>query len=64
MKTKLLKKVKKKIKMYKRNNFYFIETPNLSLDPMDKDKALSFYREYVLHYAHAIFGFRPKERVK
>ena len=62
MKTKLLKKVRRKVKLYERNGFYYVDTGNDVSSVMDYDEALRYYRVWILRKARDIFGFKPKSK--
>ena len=64
MKVKLLKKVRKKIKLYERNGLYCVDTGNYFSDRMTKQEALNYHRLWVIKIAKDIFGFKPKHRIK
>jgi len=61
MKTRLLKKCRRKIKLFERNGKYYVDTGNY-LDPTGKTKerALEYYRFWILETAKNIFKFKPK----
>lgn len=64
MKTKLLRKCRRKIKLFERNGQYYVDTGNY-LDPNGKTKsdALIYYRGWILTTAKNIFGFKPKRQL-
>jgi len=64
MKTRLLKKCRRKIKLFERNGKYYVDTGNY-LDPNGKTKkvALEYYRLWILETARSIFKFKPKSRL-
>jgi hypothetical protein len=64
MKVKLLKKVRKIVKLYKRNGLYYVETGNY-LDDQGKSKreAINYYRVWILKRARDIFKFQPKSQL-
>ena len=64
MKAKLLKKARRKIKMYKRNNTYYVDTGFLVSEFSVKENALAYYRRWVVYRAEEMFGFKPKNRLK
>lgn len=63
MKTKLLKKCRRRIKFFERNGKYYVDTGNY-LDPNGKTKeeALSYYRVWIIRTAESIFKFKPKSQ--
>ena len=63
MKTKLLKKCRRKIKFFERNGKYYVDTGNY-LDPNGKTKeeALRYYRVWIIRTAESIFKFKPKRQ--
>jgi hypothetical protein len=63
MKTKLLKKTRRKVKLYERNGLYYVETDSCISDKMLKKQALTYYRFWVRKTAENIFGFKPKSRL-
>ena len=64
MKTKLLKKCRRKIKLFERNGKYYVDTGNY-LDAVGKTKeiALEYYRLWILETAKNIFKFKPKHQL-
>ena len=64
MKTKLLKKCRRKIKLFERNGKYYVDTGNY-LDAVGKTKeiALEYYRFWILETAKNIFKFKPKHQL-
>tara|TARA_R110002167_G_C12587038_1_gene643881 strand:- start:785 stop:985 length:201 start_codon:yes stop_codon:yes gene_type:complete len=62
MKTKLLKKARRKVKFYKRNGLYYVDSGNYMPDGMTKERALDYYRVWVIKTAKDIFGFKPKSQ--
>lgn len=63
MKSKLLKKVRRKVKLYERNGDYYVDLGNYNPGPMDKERALSYYRFWIIKNAKIIFGFKSKTRI-
>jgi hypothetical protein len=59
MKTRLLRKARKKVKLHERNGVYYINYHECN----SKRKALMHYRYWVLKNAKDIFGFRPKSQL-
>lgn len=64
MKTKLLRKVKNRIKIYKRGSLYRVH--NIVIDSYSSDfkfeeTALACYRIFVIREAKRIFGYKPKK---
>ena len=64
MKAKLLRKVRKKIKLYERNGLYCVDTDYCMRYEMNKQEALDYRRYWVIQTARDIFGFKHKHRVK
>ena len=64
MKTKLLRKVRKKIKLYERNGLYYVDTGYYIRDEMNKQEALDYRRYWIILTAEDIFGFKHKHRIK
>ena len=64
MKTKLLKKARKKVKFFERNGEYYVDTGDY-LDPSGKTKeeALKYYRIWIIRTAKDIFGFKQKAQL-
>lgn len=63
MKTKLLRKCRKKIKLYKRNNDYILRKGKEDIYYKEKGFAYFLYRYYIIEMAEEIFGSRPKKRI-
>ena len=64
MKTRLLRKARKKVKLHERNGVYYIKANgNHYHECNSKRKALMHYRYWVLKNAKDIFGFRPKSQL-
>lgn len=64
MKTKLLRKVKSKIKIYKRGSLYRVHNTTENYYSSDfklPETAFAYYRVCVLREAEKIFGYKPKE---
>lgn len=62
MKTKLLKKCRKQVKLYERNGSYYVDTGNyMDLEGKVKEEALRYYRIWIIRTARGLFGFRPKK---
>ena len=64
MKTKLLRKVRKKIRLYKRNGLYYVDNGGNVSGGTTKQEALDYRRFWVIRTADDIFGFKPKHRIK
>ena len=64
MKTKLLRKVRKKIRLYKRNGLYYVDIGGHISSGTTKQEALDYRRFWVIRTADDIFGFKPKHRIK
>lgn len=63
MKTKLLKKCRRKVKFYERNGKYYVYTENyLNSWGKSKENALAYYRFWILQTARSIFNFKPKHQ--
>lgn len=61
MKTKLLKKARRKIKLHERNGVYYVYSGDyLSYSGTQYNVVLKYYRISVLRSAREIFGFKPK----
>lgn len=67
MKTKLLKKVRKKVKIYKRNNEYYVLSDNFVIASCfifkNVEDAKDEYRRNVLVLARYFFGKKYKSRI-
>ncbi len=63
MKTKLLKKARRKVKLYKRNGLYYVDNGNYVSTGVKKEDALRYYRVWIIRTARTIFGFKPKSRL-
>jgi hypothetical protein len=65
MKTKLLRKAKRYVSMAERNGVFYVFVGN---DQMQCTKlinnALICYRYWILKRAKAMFGFKPKKRLR
>lgn len=64
MKVKLLKKARRKCKVYKRGSVYYVLHNGLLNEYKFENNALCYYRIWVIRYAKEIFGFKPKERIR
>lgn len=71
MKAKLLRKVRKKICMYKRNKTYIIRRYDgwytkhwyTIIETTDKELAKIYLRSLIIRYATELYGFRPKNKL-
>jgi len=63
MKVKLLKKVKRKVKLYKRNGLYFVDIGCLISQFDSEESAMRYYRTWIKRAAKTMFGFRPKQQI-
>lgn len=65
MKIRLLKKARQKVKIYKRNNMYYVQVSGyLLMKRKTKNEAFATYRYWIKEEALTIFGFRPKQRIR
>lgn len=64
MKAKLLKKVRRRVKLFKRNSIYIVKGPELRSEFKYENEALRYYRSSILYEAKYIFGFKPKKRLR
>tara|TARA_R110000744_G_scaffold378248_1_gene494127 strand:+ start:316 stop:510 length:195 start_codon:yes stop_codon:yes gene_type:complete len=64
MKTKPLRKVRKKIRLYKRNGLYYVDTGHFAPGGMAEKEALDYRRFWVIRTAKDIFGFKHKHKIK
>lgn len=64
MKAKLLRRVKKKIKLYKRNSLYLVDIGSLVSVHHDKESAYEYYRFWIIKEAVDYFGNKPKKRLR
>lgn len=64
MKTKLLKKCRKKIKFFERNGKFYVSTGSyLVPNGKTKEEALRYYRILIFRTAKEIFKFKPKTQL-
>lgn len=66
MKTKLLRKAKSRLKLYKRGNLYrvyLVDSDFYSSEYTLKD-AEKYYRIWVIRRAREIFGYKPKKTLR
>ncbi len=64
MKAKLLKKVRKKVKLYKRNNLYYVYIGTDVETFRNYDVAMRYYSTWICRNAKDIFGLKMKTRLK
>ena len=65
MKTKLLRRVRKEIRIVERNGEYHIFQKKELLESSENlDRILSWYRGDLIERATEIFGFRAKKRIR
>ena len=58
MKTRLLRRVRKRIKLHEENGNYFVYKGNLSIQFKNKEQSVEYYREEVIKEAVDIFNTR------
>lgn len=64
MKTKLLRKAKKEIKIYKRNKKFYVVYGSIEMEHSNIESARRNYRNRVISRANEIFGFKPKSKIR
>lgn len=64
MKAKLLRKSRKKVKLYKRNETFIVHiNGDYAADFDDKNQAYDYYRTWVIRIAYDYFGMKPKHLI-
>jgi len=67
MKARLLKKVRRRVHLYKRNKKFYVKTAsawfNYTAKFENKKDARSYYVGAIIGEAKEIFGFRPKSKI-